>query len=456
MITVKCAYDVMISIDDVKPNPRNPNTHPKRQIQLLAKIIEYQGWRAPITVSNRSGFITRGYGRLQAAQVLGCREVPVDYQEYESDEQEWADVIADNKIAELSVFDDTLLQSLLQELDRVDFDTLFTGFDDWEVEKLLQNLRIKEGLTDPDAVPAVDPKAPSATRPDDLWILGPHRLVCGDAESGAAYDLLLGNERAALFITDPPYNVDYAGGTRKKLTIQNDNLKNDRFYSLLFNAFTNAWRYTIPGGGFYVFHADNEWRNFRGALEDARWLLKGCLVWVKNQFVIGRSDYHFRHEPILYGWKTGAAHCWYGGRDKQSVFEDTMPLVIDRDPDGSATITYAVTDQAVVIRVPSYEVIHQGGDAGTSVWRENKPLRSDDHPTMKPVALIERGIINSSRRGELVLDNFGGSGSTLIACERTNRLCRMIELDPYYCDVIVRRWEEYTGEKAIKDERRHN
>jgi len=456
MIKIKCACDEMVPIGDVKPNPRNPNTHPKRQIELLARIIQYQGWRAPVTVSLRSGLITRGYGRLLAAQLLECREVPVDYQDYESDEQEWSDVIADNKIAELAEFDETLLQSLLQDVDNAHLDTLFTGFEDWEVEKLLQNLRIKEGLTDPDAIPDIDPKAPPITNPGDLWIMGPHRLLCDDATNLEAYDRLMNDERAAMFITDPPYNVNYAGGTAKKLTIQNDNLHNDQFYSLLFHAFRNAWKHTVPGGGFYVFHADNEWRNFRCALEDARWLLKGCLVWVKNHFVIGRGDYHFRHEPILYGWKPGAAHRWYGGRDKQSVFEDTVPLVIDRHPDGSATITCAVVDQAVVIHVPSYEVVHSGGDACTSVWRENKPLKSEEHPTMKPVALLERGIINSSRRGDAILDNFEGSGSTVIACERTNRLCRTIELAPYYCDVIVRRWEDYTGEKAIKNNERTN
>jgi len=450
MIEVKCAYDEMVPIGDVKPNPRNPNTHPKRQIELLARIIQYQGWRAPITVSRLSGLITRGHGRLQAAQLSECREIPVDYQDYDDEAQEWADVIADNKIAELAEFDDSILQTLLAELDNAEFDTRFTGFEDAEIEKLMKDVRLKSGLTDPDAIPEVDPKAPATTRPGDLWILGSHRLLCGDAENREAYEQLMGDERAAMFFADPPYNVNYVGGTMEKLTIKNDNLKNDRFYSLLYNAFKNAWEYTIAGGGFYVFHSDGEWRNFRSAIEDARWLLKGCLIWVKNQFVIGRGDYHFRHEPILYGWKPGAAHRWHGGRDKQSVYEDTMPIVIDRHQDGSATITFAARDQIVIINVPAFEVAFEGGDELTSVWWENKPLRNEDHPTIKPVALIERGIINSSRRGEAVLDNFGGAGTSIIACERTNRRCRMLEIDEYYCDITVRRWEEYTGEKAIR------
>ena len=370
MVEVKCAYDKMVPIEEVKPNPRNPNTHPKRQIELLARIIEYQGWRAPITVSMRSGLITRGHGRLQAAQLLNCPDVPVDYQNYDSEAQEWSDVLADNKIAELAVFDDTLLQSLLQDLDSAEFDTRFAGFDDWEVEKLLKDMRIKEGLTDPDAIPDIDPKAPSTTRPGDLWILGPHRLLCGDAACREAYDQLMGDERAAMFITDPPYNVNYTGGTAKKLTIKNDNLKNEQFYSLLSNAFKNAWAYTIPGGGFYVFHADNEWRNFRGALEDARWLLKGCLVWVKNQFVIGRSDYHFRHEPILYGWKPGAKHHWCGDRKQSTVIRPDDVVSVEQDSDGYL-LSLNVGLDSVRIRVPAYEVVARTQDS--SIWLEDKP-----------------------------------------------------------------------------------
>ncbi|WP_434132744.1 site-specific DNA-methyltransferase [Sporomusa sphaeroides] len=449
-IPVYCAFDEIVDITTLVPNPRNPNQHPPKQIELLAKIIKNQGWRAPITVSTRSGFIVRGHGRLLAAQFLGVGQVPVDRQDYATEAEEWADLVADNRIAEMSQVDDSLLASLLAEIGSTDFDTDITGFSGKQIDNLLADFRtaeICEDNFDP-AAAAAEIKEP-VTKPGDIWQLGSHRLLCGDATKLADVGKLMDGKLAAMVFTDPPYNVAYEGGTADKLTIQNDSMPAEQFNQFLLDAFKTMVAATEPGGAIYVCHADSEGSNFRGALQGAGWLLKQCLVWAKNQFVLGRQDYQWQHEPILYGWKSGAPHRWYGGRKQGTVIEEAAPISVREDENG-VLLTFVVGIQTITIRVPSYEVLQAGDDSLSTVWRFEKPLRNGEHPTMKPIGLCARAIQNSSRPGERVADFFGGSGSTLMAAEQTERVCYMMELDSVYCDVIVQRWEEFTGQKAVR------
>lgn len=449
MINVYCAYDEMIAIEKLIPSPRNPNTHPQKQIELLAKIIKNQGWRAPITVSNRSGFVIRGHGRLLAAQLLGVEQVPVDHQDYATEAEEWADLIADNRIAELSQIDESMLAELMAELGTREFDINLTGFSDKQIDNLMADFittEVREDNFDP-AVAAAEIKE-SVTKPGDIWQLGRHRLMCGDATKQSDVNKLMAGNLAAMVFTDPPYNVAYEGATADRLTIKNDNMPVAQFKQFLYDAFTSMFLATQPGGAIYVCHADSEVNNFRGALQDTGWLLKQCLVWAKNQFVLGRQDYQWQHEPILYGWKPGAAHHFYGGRKQGTVIEEAAPLIIREDEQG-ALLTFTTVIQNVTIRVPSFEILQAGDDSLSTVWRFEKPLRNGEHPTMKPIPLCARAIQNSSRQGEIIADFFGGSGSTLMAAEQTGRNCYTMELDPVYANVIIRRYEEFTGQKAV-------
>lgn len=449
-IPVHCSFTELADIVTLVPNPRNPNQHPEKQIQLLAKIIKNQGWRAPITVSNRSGFVVRGHGRLLAAQALGLSQVPIDRQDYASEAEEWADLIADNRIAELAEIDSNMLSSLLAEIDLGEFDTDLTGFSEKQINNLLADFNtteVKEDQFDPAAV-AEEIKEPK-TKPGDIWQLGRHRLMCGDSTVVSDVEKLMDGKMAAMIFTDPPYNVAYKGGTAAKLTIKNDNMPAEQFNCFLHDAFTSMYMFTEPGGTIYVCHADSEGANFRGTMTSAGWLLKQCLIWAKNQFVIGRQDYQWQHEPILYGWKSGAAHQFYGGRKQGTVIEEAAPISVREDDEG-VLLTFMAGIQTVTIRVPSYEVLQSGDDSLSTIWRFEKPLRNGEHPTMKPIGLCARAIQNSSRPGEIAADFFGGSGSTLMAAEQTNRIAYLMEIDPVYCDVIIKRWEEFTGHKAIR------
>jgi len=399
-IPIHCAHDELADITTLVPNPRNPNRHPDKQIELLAKIIKNQGWRAPITVSTRSGFIVRGHGRLLAAQKLGLAAVPVDRQDYASEAEEWADLIADNRIAELSEIDDEAVSQLLAEFDS-DFDRELTGFVDKDIDKLLAQFEDKTAIDDEfDVDQAVADIQEPVTKPGDIIQLGRHRLICGDSTDPAVMGKLMDGRMADAVFTDPPYNVDYTGGTEEALKIANDNMSGADFRAFLLAAFTAAAAVTKDGGAIYVCHADTEGINFRTALIEAGFLLKQCIIWAKQHFVMGRQDYQWQHEPILYGWKEGAAHSWYGDRKQ------------------------------------------------TTVWNVDRPVASLDHPTMKPVALVAMAIGNSTQKDDLVLDPFCGSGTTVIAAEQLGRVCYAVELDPKYCDVIVRRWEEATGARV--------
>jgi len=381
----------LVPLKDIKLNPKNRNKHPADQIDRLVKIIKETGFRRPGTISNRTGFLVCGEGRYLAAKKIGLKEMPIMHQDYADAAQELADAVADNSIDKWANLDTSGIMQDVKEFEDFDLDLL--GIKDFRiVEPTI------EPQCDEDDAPPV--RSETISKPGDIWLLGRHRLLCGDATIADDVAKMMGAERADLVWTDPPYNVAYEGGTG--LTIQNDDMSGTDFYQFLYDAYLTMFMFTKPGGGIYVAHADTEGVNFRKAMMDAGWLFKQCLVWVKQTFVLGRQDYHWKHEPILYGWSPGAAHTWIGDRKQSTVLEFS------------------------------------------------KPARNGEHPTMKPVELIEYCMSNSVVPGGLVLDLFGGSGSTLIACEKTGRNARLVELDPKYCDVIVARWEKYTGQKATR------
>lgn len=442
-----CSYTELWPVGRLVPNPRNPNTHPKKQLQLLAEIIKGHGWRAPITVSRRSGYIVRGHGRFAAALLIGCEQVPVDLQEYASEAEEYADMVADNQIAELSEIDQEELQGLIADLDAEGYNLGLLGFTDKNLQELLNaKAEISEDNFDVDA--AAEAAAQNTiTKRGDLWLLGNHRLLCGDSTDRDCVDRLMGGELADMVFTDPPYNVDYEGRTKKKLKIQNDKKSNDDFYSFLCAAFERMFEASKPGSAAYIWYADRESVNFRSAAIAAGWDLKQGLIWVKNVFVMGRQDYQWNHEPCLYAYKPGAAHRWYGGRKLSTTLRDNFPVQLTFAEDGNALLTFTFGLDNLVLKVPKFEVVDI--DNASSCWHIARPAASRLHPTMKPIALVAKGILNNSKEGELVLDLFGGSGSTLVACEETGRRCCTMELDPVYCDVIVKRWEQLTGKKAV-------
>lgn len=389
---IHCLYDELVKPSKLKKHPKNPNKHPKEQIERLADILKYQGFRYAVKVSKNTGFITSGHGRVEAAKLLKLDEVPVVFQDYEDDAQEYADIVADNGIASWSNLDFSSINEAIGDFGP-DFDIDLLGLKNFTIE-----VADKIPLTEPDSIPN---KVFPRTNLGDIYALGNHKLICGDSTSMDVVQKLMGDELADMVWTDPPYNIAYHGKTKESLTIENDDMDDAKFYKFLYDAFTNMFMYTKDGGAIYVAHADTEGINFRRSLVDAGFMMKQCLVWVKQTLVMGRSDYHWKHEPILYGWKPGASHTWCSDRKQTTVLEF------------------------------------------------DKPNRNAEHPTMKPVELVEYCINNNTRETHLVLDVFGGSGTTLIACEKNKRFARIVELDPKYCDVIIKRWEEYTGETAV-------
>jgi DNA modification methylase len=433
-----------VNIDSLKVYEKNARTHSEKQlVQLVASLKEF-GWTNPLLVDETLTIIA-GHGRLAAAKKIGMQKVPVIELSGMTEAQKRAYVLADNKLAELAGWDKDLLTSELAALQDMDFDIELTGFSDVEIAELLP-VFIEQGGTDENEIP--DPPAQPTTIEGDVWVCGRHRLKCGDSTSAQDMASLMAGGKADMVFTDPPYNVDYQGGTKDGLKIKNDSMSSASFYQFLFDVFSTAATVVEGGAPIYVCHSDSEGLNFRKSMLDAGWLLKSCLIWVKSQFVLGRLDYHQKHEPILYGWKDGAAHKWYGGRTKHSVSEDIPGVTIQNVEDGYE-ITFGDVIQHCKIKVPAYEMLCAGSDELTSVWRVEKPQRSEFHPTTKPVEIPRRAINNSSKVGGVVLDMFLGSGSTMIACEQIGRACRGLELDPVYCDVIVQRWQSFTGATAI-------
>jgi site-specific DNA-methyltransferase (adenine-specific) len=384
-----------INIEQLLPYAKNSRTHDDAQVAQLAASIKEFGFNNPVLVDGE-GTIIAGHGRVMAARKLGLDEVPAIKLGHLTENQKKAYIIADNRLALNAGWDTEMLTLEIKDLQSEDFDLSLMGFDEDELAKLLEP-EVVDGLTDEDAVPDV-PEEPK-TKPGDIYQLGNHRLMCGDSTSVDAVEKLMDKHLADQLITDPPYNVDYEGSDGQK--IKNDSMDDSAFRSFLYDAFSLAFSFMKNGASFYIWHADLEGYNFRGAVIDCGQKIRSCLIWNKPSIVMGRSDYHWKHEPCLYGWKDGASHLWATDR-KQSTVIDFV----------------------------------------------SKVKKNDLHPTMKPVELIEYQILNNTKGQDIVLDLFGGSGTTIIACEKSGRNARVMELDPKYCDVIVKRWEEFTGQTA--------
>ena len=376
-----------IAVKDLIPYERNTKKHDKTQINNVAESIKQYGFVQPIVI-DKDNVVVIGHCRLLAAKQLKMKEVPCVCVEDLTEEQVKALRIVDNKSNE-SPWDFDFLPDELAELDLGDFDFDF-GIEDEEEETEIVE----------DEAPEVDEDAEPIAKLGDIWQLGRHRLMCGDSTSIDDVERLMGGQLADMLLTDPPYNVAYEGKTKDHLTIQNDSMDNDSFRQFLRDAFTSADTVMKQGAVFYIWHADSEGYNFRGACFDIGWKVRQCLIWNKNSMVMGRQDYHWKHEPCLYGWKDGASHLWASDRKQTTVID--------------------------------YQ----------------RPTKAEIHPTMKPVGLFDYQIKNNTKGGDIVLDLFNGSGTTIMACEQNGRVARCMELDPRYVDACVKRWENFTGEKA--------
>ncbi len=379
-------------IESIRPYPGNPRRN-DAAVDAVAASLQAFGFRQPLVVDEDSVIVV-GHTRFKAAKKLGFTEVPVHVAVGLTPDQARAYRIADNQTATIAEWDDTALVHELLELRDAGFDLSLTGFATDDLTELLAPPP-SEPLADPDDVP--EPPGEPITRPGDVWLLGRHRLVCGDAADPAVIGNALGGAKADLLLTDPPYNVAYSGKTAAAKTITNDDMDESAFRRFLADALRAAVASLKPGAGFYVWHADLHGLTARLAAADAGLTVRQVLVWAKSAFALGRFDYHWKHETSLYGWVDGAAHSWLGGRDQSTVLE------FDR------------------------------------------PSRNAEHPTMKPVGLFAKLIENSCPRGGIVLDPFAGSGTTVLAAEQTGRTAAVVELDPGYADVIVRRFESVTG-----------
>lgn len=373
-------------ISEIIPYEKNPRIN-DNAVPAVMKSIEEFGFKVPIVI-DKNGTIVTGHTRLKAAKKLGMKMVPCIVADDLTPEQIKAFRLADNKVAEAAEWDMELLNEELDGI--VDIDMSDFNFSD------ITDSPSSEDVVEDDGENIELPSEPK-TRLGDIWVIGRHKLMCGDATSEDVLKRLMGGDKADMYLTDPPYNVAYEGKTEDKLTIQNDSMEDSAFYQFLVDSFVAADSVMSEGAAFYVWHADSEGYNFRGACRAVEWELRECLIWNKNTMVLGRQDYQWKHEPCLYGWKGGAAHNWYSDRKQTTVID------------------------------------------------MNKPNRNAEHPTMKPVQLFAYLMENSSKPGDIVLDSFCGSGTTLIACEQMSRAARVLELDPKYCDVIVERYINLVG-----------
>ena len=380
----------LVPIAKLVPYVNNARTHSPEQIKKLRSSLREFGFINPVIIDRDCGVIA-GHGRIMAAKEEGIKEVPCVFADHLTEAQKKAYIIADNRMAMDAGWDEELLRVEIEALQGMDFDPLLTGFDEKELAALFDDgAEAKDDDFDVDE----ELEKPVFSKTGDVWTLGRHRLVCGDSTKAETYETLMQGKKANLVVTDPPYNVNYEGSAGK---IKNDNMAAEKFYQFLLDAFTNMEKVMADDASIYVFHADTEGLNFRRAFTDAGFYLSGCCIWKKPSLVLGRSPYQWQHEPVLYGWKKNGKHQWYSDRKQ------------------------------------------------TTIWEFEKPRKNADHPTMKPIPLLAYPITNSSMSNTLILDPFGGSGSTLIACEQTDRSCCTIELDEKYCDVIVKRYVELKG-----------
>lgn len=371
-------------------NPRKDLKPGDAEYEKLKRSIEQFGYVEPVIWNKTTSRVVGGHQRLKVLMDMGMAEVDCVVVEMDEDKEKALN-IALNKIS--GDWDKDKLALLIADLQGADFDVSLTGFEPAEIDDLFKET-LKDGVKDDDFDVGAELEKPTMTKPGDIWTLGRHRLICGDSTKAETYDLLMGSTKANLVITDPPYNVNYEGSAGK---IKNDNMADDAFYHFLLDAYTQMHSAMADDASIYVFHADTEGLNFRRAFADAGFYLSGCCIWKKQSLVLGRSPYQWQHEPCLYGWKKNGKHQWYTGRKE------------------------------------------------TTIWEFDKPKKNGDHPTMKPIPLLAYPIMNSSMSNSVVLDPFGGSGSTLIACEQTDRICYTVELDEKFCDVIVKRYIEQVG-----------
>ena len=371
-------------------NPRKDLKPGDTEYEKLKRSIEQFGYVEPVIWNQTTGHVVGGHQRLKVLMDMGMTEVDCVVVAMDEDKEKALN-IALNKIS--GDWDKDKLALLIADLQGADFDVSLTGFEPAEIDALFKDT-LKDGVKDDDFDVGAELAQPTMTKPGDIWTLGRHRLICGDSTKAETYDLLMGSTKANLVITDPPYNVNYEGSAGK---IKNDNMADEAFYNFLLDAYTQMHSAMADDASIYVFHADTEGLNFRRAFADAGFYLSGCCIWKKQSLVLGRSPYQWQHEPCLYGWKKNGKHQWYTGRKE------------------------------------------------TTIWEFDKPKKNGDHPTMKPIPLLAYPIMNSSMSNSVVLDPFGGSGSTLIACEQTDRICYTVELDEKFCDVIVKRYIEQVG-----------
>lgn len=382
----------LVPVAKLVPYINNARTHSPEQISKLRSSLREFGFINPVIIDRDFGVIA-GHGRILAAKEEGIEEVPCVFVDYLTEAQKKAYILADNRMALDAGWDEELLRIEIESLQGEDFDVGLTGFTDDELYKLFGEEK-KAKDDDFDLSAALEKAA--FVKPGDIWTVGRHRLVCGDATSADDVAKLMNGKRANLVVTDPPYGVSFKSASG--LTIQNDSMKNDEFYQFLLASFKNMADNLEPGGSAYVFHADTEGLNFRRAFIDAGFHLAGCCIWAKNSLVLGRSDYQWQHEPVLYGFLKNGKHNWYSDRKQ------------------------------------------------TTLWNYDKPSRNANHPTSKPLDLLGYPVGNSSQENGIIIDTFGGSGSTLMACEQTNRICYTMELDEKYASVILRRYVEDTGD----------
>ena len=384
----------LVPIAKLVPYVNNARTHSPEQIKKLRSSLREFGFINPVIIDREYGVIA-GHGRILAAKEEGIREVPCVFADHLTEAQKKAYIIADNRMAMDAGWDEELLRVEIEALQGMDFDPLLTGFDEKELAALFDDgAEAKDDEFDVDE----ELEKPVFSKTGDVWTLGRHRLVCGDSTKAETYEVLMQGKKANLVVTDPPYNVNYEGTAGK---IKNDNMAAEKFYQFLLDAFTNMEKVMAEDASIYVFHADTEGLNFRRAFTDAGFYLSGCCIWKKPSLVLGRSPYQWQHEPVLYGWKKNGKHQWYSDRKQ------------------------------------------------TTIWEFEKPRKNADHPTMKPIALMAYPIQNSSMSHCIILDPFLGSGSTLMACQQTGRICYGIELDEKFVDVIVRRYISEYGDAGV-------
>ncbi len=384
----------LVDVDKLIPYVNNARTHSKEQINKLRASIREFGFINPVII-DRDYNVIAGHGRILASKEEGIDKVPCVFVDYLTDAQKKAYIIADNRMALDADWDEELLKIEIESLKDEDFDLSFTGFDESELLDLFGDDSKGKVEDDNFDLSSALEKA-SFVEKGDVWTVGKHRLMCGDATSKEDVQTLMGDTKGNLILTDPPYGVSFKSSSG--LTIENDSMKNDDFYNFLLSAFKNMADHLEKGGSAYVFHADTEGLNFRKAFVDSGFHLAGCCIWVKNSLVLGRSDYQWQHEPVLYGFMQNGKHRWYSDRKQ------------------------------------------------TTIWNFDKPKKNSNHPTSKPLDLLSYPISNSTQENAVVIDTFGGSGSTLMACEKINRICYTMELDEKYASVILRRYVEDTGD----------